>query len=119
MRELNLFCSAVVFGIVMLAGCGSKPTSDFTHLWVGDETQNVWTYERAVVVDHSDDEDPKPNEFLKHELLANQEVMLSNGKKIVFDGTVLRIGKRVIKATHVHVESNGSIRENAFIRDKR
>ena len=103
--------------VVSAVGCGaSKPTSDHTHLWTADQTQHVWSYERVAITSVGGGEQMEPQAFLKREMVPGESLMFDGGAVVSYDGSELRVGKQLIKATNVHVERNGSIRLNAFIR---
>lgn len=106
--------------LVVFAGCGGEPAavSDHTHLWIGDESQNVWSYERATLITAENKDDPSPDAFLKVQISSGQKVLFESGQVVSYDGTNLRVGKKTIKAQHVHVERDGTILENAFIRSR-
>ena len=111
--------AVVMLGMVWVAGCGSpESVSEHTHLWIGEKNTNVWSYERGVVIDSNSSDDPKPNVFLKKQMVAGEKVMLESGQIVSYDGSSIRVGKKKIKSTNVHVERDGTIRENAFIRER-
>lgn len=104
----------------LLAGCGSSAsTRTHTHLWTSDQQQHVWSYERVVSTKVGDEEPELPYEYLQRELRAGETIELEGGAMVFFDGAQLKIGQRLIREKNVHVERDGSLRINAFIRESR
>ena len=102
---------------VMALGCGNAESkSDHTHLWTTGEQQHVWSYERVASSTVSGEEEMEPQAFLKREIKAGESLMFDGGAVVRFDGSQLYVGKQLIKESNVHVERDGSIHRNAFIR---
>lgn len=107
----------LLFLVTVFGGCGSSESkSDHTHLWTPGEQQHVWSYQRVATVTVNGLETDEPQAFLKREFETGESLVLDGGAVISFDGSRLRIGKQLIKAANVHVEQDGSVRLNAFIR---
>lgn len=103
---------------LFLIGCGtSKSKSSHTHLWTPNRQQHVWSYERVVSTKLGNEELEAPYQYLSRELRSGETVELDGGGVVSFDGAQLRVGQQLIRANNVHVERDGSIRLNAFIRE--
>jgi hypothetical protein len=111
----NLFLYVLLF--VCVIGCGAPESkSSHTHLWTAGQQQHVWSYERVATTIINGGEKEEPLAFLKREIMAGEELEFDGGAVVTFDGSNLRVQNQLIKVTNVHVERDGSIRLNAFIR---
>jgi hypothetical protein len=116
--KLAIYISMLCLLIAVTApGCGSgESKSDHTHLWTAGKQQHVWSYERVATSTVAGEEPTEPQAFLKREIRAGESLTFDGGAVVSFDGSQLHVGKELIKATNVHVERDGSIHRNAFIR---
>lgn len=111
--------NTLIFGLLTVTsvGCGSsKSNSDHTHLWTVGQQQHVWSYERVTTATLKGGETSEPQAFLKREIRPGETLEFDGGAVVTYDGSQLYIGKQLIEAANVHVERDGSIRLNAFIR---
>ncbi len=102
---------------VVVTGCGSSESkSSHTHLWTAGKQQHVWSYERVVTSVVEGGIETEPQSFLKREIQPGETLTFDGGAIVHYDGAGLRVGKQLIKAANVHVERNGRVHLNAFIR---
>lgn len=117
MRTTNSILICVLWILIAAVGCGSAPSkSSHTHLWTADRKQHVWSYERVATAVVNGREETEPQGFVQRELKPGESLTLDGGAVVSYDGSKLRVGKQLINAANVHVERDGSIRLNAFIR---
>ena len=107
----------IYLAVALLVGCGSaERKSGHTHVWIGDQAQNVWSYELVESIVSADGEETESVGFLSAELKPGDEVTLSSGVVIKYDGSALKINGQKVVDSNVVVEMDGAIRRNAFIR---
>ena len=113
----NRFAVLVFLSLAVVFGCSSGAKGTHTHLWVGDNSQNFWTYERVESIEQSG-ETVEIAGFLVQELKSGDKVTLMNGSTITYDGTILIVNDHKVSTENVQLESNGTVRVNAFIKTK-
>ena len=112
----------VVMGLA--AGCSAKREASHTHLWIGDQQQNVWSYLRVekyvaaedAVEEKVFDEEALLGEFVSKKLSAGDKVTFPGDVEVTFDGTSLFVNGDKVEEKHVQIEANGTLRRNAFIK---
>jgi len=99
--------------LLILVGCSGKQDAGHSHLWVGDQEINVWSYERVDSFVHDGEE--TIGEYVVTELESGDVVTFASGVKVQFNGTDLTIDDEVIDRKHVQVDGK-LVRKNAFIK---
>lgn len=109
-------CACAIL-VCVVVGCSGKPTAGHTHLWIGDKAFNVWSYLRVETFKHAGEETEIAG-FMSQQLEAGDQVKLTNGSVVSYDGSKLTIDKVPVMVANVQLEANGKVRENAFIKAK-
>lgn len=99
------------------AGCASssRTTPPHTHVWARD--QNLWSYQRVAGLSLADGGVTRPDVHLSRQLRAGESVMLEDGTVVRFDGSTLLVDDHSVDSRNAVVDRDGTLRQNAFIRD--
>ena len=114
----NWLAILALLAVFVFVGCGSGGVEGtHTHLWVEGKAKNVWSYERVESIEQAGNTVEIAG-FLVRELKSGDKVTLMNGSRITYDGTSLIVNDHKVSTENVQLESNGSVRVNAFIKTK-
>jgi len=106
-------------GLLLLLGTSCASTvQPHSHIWIGNTSQNVWTYEKVTEINTNDQSVKIINNYFEGVLADGESLVLENDVKVLCKKDDLYVnGDKIPNAVrNIVIDKDGSIKHNAFIR---